>query len=289
MSLLLSQVSASNSNLETESNEFCYLVNGYDIPSNTYCWGDEASLTVNNSILNITFTPTTETQPNMTILAATLSGGGALLLLITMVIMLLVCRVCLYKRSKVYIPLGDVTSLTPSPVISAKVFIINSSLSNDEDLRLIRNMCHNLAEHSIEPITYEYSMCESGPEQSGIYHWMEDNFNECEMTLFVCNKCFYDAWNGKVTEQDAMVSASKQLLQGHLTSSENISKLAVVLLREHDRQYIPSLYLKNLTTFTVFSDGQCDEDNLVRYILQVPRFIRPSVATTLTVLYENTV
>ena len=247
---------------------------------------------MNNSVLNTTPTltyATTETRPSMTILVATLSGGAGLLLLITMIVMLLVCRACLYKRSKVYSLLRDVTSLTPSPVASAKVFIINSSQSTDEDLRLVRHLCHNLGEHEIEPITYEYSMCECGPEQSGIYHWMEHNFTKCDMTLFVCNKCFYDAWNNNVSEQDAIISASKQLLQGHLTSSDNISKLAVVLLREHDRQYIPSLYLNNLTTFTVFSDGQCDDENLVRYILQVPRFIRPSVAMTLTALPENTV
>ena len=141
------------------------------------------------------------------------------------------------------------------------MFIINSSQSTDEDLRLVRHLYRNLAEHEIEPIAYEYSMCESGPEQSGIYHWMEHNFTECDMTLFVCNKCFYDAWNSNVTKQDAIVSASKQLLQGHLTTSGNISKLGVVLLREHDRQYI-------------------------RYIL---KFIRPSVAMTLTALPENTV
>ena len=294
--LLLSQVSASNSNLQTENNEYCYPVGkGYEIPSNLYCWGITATLTF---VLNIatptittTTTTTTTTTPNMTILIATVSGGGALLLLVTVIVILLVCRACLYKRSKVYIPLRNVNSLTPSPVTSAKVFIINSSQSSDEDLRLVRNLCHNLAEHEIEPITYEYSMCESGPGQSGIYQWMENNFIECDMTLFVCNECFCDAWNSSdVTEGDAIVSAGKQLLQGHLsTNSKNISKLAVVLLREHDRQYIPSLYLKNLTTFTVFSDGQCDEENLVRYILQLPRFISPSVATTLTVLTENTI
>lgn len=207
------------------------------------------------------------------------------------------CRVYLNKRSNNYIALGEVHSQTPSPITSAKVFIISCPCSSEEDLRLVRNLCHNLADHSIESITYEYSMFESGPGESGIYNWMESNFTECNMMLFVCNKSFYDAWNSNDVEQNnPVVSASKQLLQGHLVSNDNISKLAVVLLREHDRQFIPSLYLKNVSTFVAFSDGHCDEENLVRYILQVPRFIKPSVkdaismaATQVTVLTENTV
>ena len=104
---------------------------------------------------------------------------------------------------------------------------------------MIRNLCHILGKHSIESIMYEYSMCDSGPEQSGICQWVEDNFAKYDMTQFVCNKYFCDAWNRNDMDcHDDMVSAVKQLLRRHLQSTKNNSKLAVALLREDDQQYI---------------------------------------------------
>ena len=288
------QVDSSNSNEQTESNQYCNQVsdncNVGKFPCGYYCWGYYTDMIVNNTIFA---TPTiivdeSSTNNQLTLIAA-LSASGTLLLLFTTMAVLILCRTHLYKRSRTYITLREVASLTSSPMTSAKVFIINSSQSSDEDLRLVRNLCHNLADNAVEPITYDY---DSGPSQSGIHDWMENNFAECDMILIVCNKSFYDIWNSNDSEQNAIVSASKQLLQGHLISSDNISKLAIVLLREHDRQYIPSLYLRNLTTFVVFNDGYCNEEDLVRYILQVPRFIRPPVrdaTVTVASLTENTV
>ena len=294
LSLLL-QVDSSNSERLTMANQFCNNVydncNVHTFPCGHYCWGYYADKIVNNTIAT---TPTaiadeTSTSNQLTSVAI-FSGCGTLLLLLTIVGILIVYRIYLHRKSRAYITLREVGSLTSSPVTSAKVFIINSPQSSDEDLRLVRNLCHNLADNAVEAISYDD--CESGPSQSGIHEWMENNFVECDMILIVCNKSFYDAWNSNDSEQNAVVSASKQLLQGHLISGENISKLAVVLLREHDRQYIPSLYLRNVTTFVVFNDGHCNEEDLVRYILQVPRFIKPPVkdaAVTVASLTEDTV
>ena len=311
ISLFLLQVSASDTNKQTVEPQTCYSVGkGRGIPSNYYCWGEQAvvALNIENGTSTSATTPSptpistaptitnngtqtaTEAQPKATVLIATVSASGSLLLLITIVLILLVCRTYMYKRSQNYITLSEVSTPTPPPVTSAKVFIINSSHSSEEDLHMIRNLCHMLGKHSIESITYEYSMCDSGPERSGICQWVEDNFAKCDMTLFVCNKYFCDAWNrNDMDHHDDMVLAIKQLLHGHLQSTENNSKLAVVLLREHDRQYIPSLYLKNLTSFMVFSEGECEEEDLARYILQVPRFIGPAVITQHITLPENNV
>ena len=291
MTSLFSQVDSSNSIEPTETSENCYLIgdncNADKFPFGCqYCWGDYADMIVNN--IPTTIADESSTNNQLTLIAA-LSGSGTLLLLFTTMAVLIMCRTYLHKSSRAYITLREVASLTPSPVTSAKVFIINSPQSSDEDLQLVRNLCHNLADNAVESIAYDY---DSGPSQSGIHDWMENNFAECDMILIVCNKSFYDAWNSNDSEQNAVVSASKQLLQGHLISSDNISKLAIVLLREHDRQYIPSLYLRNLTTFVVFNDGYCNEEDLVRYILQVPRFIRPPVrdaTVTVASLTENTV
>ena len=298
------QVTASDTHELKVETQTCYPVDkGRGIPAGYYCWGESAHVALSSE--NVTTTPVTtpvasptpaptatpitnngtqtatEAQSNATVLITTLSASGSLLLLITIILILLVCRTFMYKRSQAYNTLIEVSTPTPPPATSAKVFIINSLHSSEEDLLMIRNLCHMLGKHSIDSITYQYSMCDSGPEQSGICQWVEDNFASCDMTLFVCNKYFCDAWNSNdMDRHDDVVSVIKQLLHGHLQSTENNSKLAVVLLREHDRQYIPSLYLKNLTSFMVFSDNECDEEDLARYILQVPRFIGPAVISS---------
>ena len=140
-----------------------------------------------------------------------------------------------------------------------RVFIINAPQSNDEDLCLVRRLCHNLADNSVKPVNYEYSTFDRqhGPGQSGIHQWAENNFTECDMTLFVCNKSFQDAWNNRNTDQNSLISASKLLLQGHFSSSQDVSRFGVILLRRSDDQYIPSLYLKSFQKFVVFQNDQC--------------------------------
>ena len=139
--------------------------------------------------------------------------------------------------------------------------IINSPQSDDDDddLCLVRKLCHNLANHSIKPITYEYCITDrrQGPGHYGIYQWTEDNFVNSDMILlFVCNKSLHDVWNSVGdTEHSSFVSTCKLLLQGYLSSSEDLSRFGVILLRDSDVCYIPSLYLRNFKTFTL-----CIED-----------------------------
>ena len=86
------------------------------------------------------------------------------------------------------------------------------------------------------------------------------------MILFVCNQSFYDAWKAD-TDQNSLISASKFLLQGHLSSNhgEDVSRFGVVLLRESDDQYVPRACL-SLQRFDLFQDGQCVIESLLNQI-----------------------
>ena len=150
-----------------------------------------------------------------------------------------------------------------------RVFVINSPQSSEDDLLLVRRLCHKLADNSVKPVNYEYLEFDRqhGPGQSGIYQWAENNFTECNMVLFVCNKNFHDAWNNGDTNQNSLISACKFLLQGHLSSnhSEDVSKFGIVLLRQTDDQYVPRL-LRSLQKFVIFQDGQCVIESLLNQI-----------------------
>ena len=191
------------------------------------------------------------------VLISTVSSIVILVLVIVIVIVIIITFSRLHKATTDrYLPLvvnGDNYAVR-------RVFIINAPQSNDEDLCLVRRLCHNLADNSVKPVNYEYSTFDRqhGSGQSGIYQWAENNFTECDMTLFVCNKSFYDAWNNVNTDQNSLISASKLLLQRHLSMNlEDVSRFGVILLRQCDDQYIPSLYLRNLQKFVVFQNDQC--------------------------------
>jgi len=184
------------------------------------------------------------------------------LIIIIIAIVLIITHGRLRKRIDHYIPL-----LVDG---CKQVFIINSPQSNEEDLCLVRRLCHKLADHSIEAVNFEYSTFDRqhGPGHSGIYQWTENNFTKCDMILFVCNKNFYNAWNNGDTDHNSLISASKLLLQGHLSNSEDLSQFGIILLRQSDDQYIPSLYLRSLQKFLVFQNDQCVVDNLLDRIHQ---------------------
>lgn len=195
-----------------------------------------------------------------TILIIILSSG---IILVLAVVVLLVITVIAFARlqkatANRYLPLV----VNGNNYAVRQVFIINAPRSNDEDLCLVRRLCHKLADNSVKPVNYEYSSFDRqhGPGQSGIYQWAEKNFTECDMTLFVCNKSFYDAWNNvnTVGDQNSLISASKLLLQGQLSlNSDDVSRFGVILLRQCDDQYIPSFYLRSLQKFVVFQNDHC--------------------------------
>lgn len=201
-------------------------------------------------------------QPQQILIVIILSVSVAVsVMMIVIVIILLVIHARSHKAPDHYMSLtADGDSFA-----ARQVFIINSPQSSEEDLCLVRNLCHSLAGNSVKPINYEYFTFDRqhGPGQSGIYQWAENNFIECDMTLFVCNKSFYDAWNNGDTDQNSLVSASKLLLQGHLSQSESVSQFGVILLRQSDDRYIPSLYLRSLQKFVVFQNNQCKIEALL--------------------------
>jgi len=304
--MLCGQVQASNLRDDSSScGEYYFERSCVEGVCASYCWGPpyinvlQYTITPSHNDTNISSTtipPVRATKNYHTILVASLSTTGMLLLLIVgaIVVILAIKGYLQHKRSSVYLPMMSSPSPPPTPISDRpmKVFVVNCPQSSDEDKRLVRNLCHNLADHSIEPISLEYSTFESGPGQVGIYQWTEEQFTNCDMIVFVCNKSLHDVWGDSESDQDAFVSASRQLLQAHLLSGENVSKFAIALLRQSDKQYIPSLYLKNIRTFTLFSDGHCDEEDLVRYIKQVPHFVRPQVRSAveeITILTENVV
>jgi len=207
-------------------------------------------------VSTLSVSPSSSSQKPPIVLVSVLCSVGVIATLAVVMTVMLLCSH--YRKTH--------TTVRYVPLVNRQVFIINSPQSDDDDLGLVRKMSHNLAHHSIKPITYQYSVTDrqQGPGHSGVYSWAEDKFVNSDMILFVCNKSLFDVWNSGDTDHSSFVSACKLLLHGYFTSSDDMSRFGVILLRESDYCYIPSLYLRNFKTFTVFQNGgQCTIEALV--------------------------
>ena len=208
------------------------------------------------STLSVSPSPLSSSQKPPIVLVSVLCSVGEIAILAVVMTVMLLCSH--YRKTH--------TTVRYVPLVNRQVFIINSPQSGDDDLCLVRKMCHNLAHHSIKPITYQYSVTDrqQGPGHSGVYSWAEEKFMNSDMILFVCNKSLFDVWNSGDTDHSSFVSACKLLLHGYFTSSDDMSRFGVILLRESDHCYIPSLCLRNFKTFTVFQNGgQCNIEALL--------------------------
>ena len=222
------------------------------------------STTTSSSSIGSTTTISSSSSNKPGILLITLlSAAGSILLLVIVVVVVVITRYVRLHKANPYTPLAvHIDSFAVK-----QVFIINALQSNDKDLLLIRRLCHSLAKNSVKPMIYEYFSFDRhhGPGHSGVCQWAENNFTKCDMTLFVCNRSFHEAWTGS-TDQDSLVSATKALLEGHVSNGGDMSQFGVILLRQHDQEYIPSLYLKGLQKFVVFRDNQCVVEALLNHI-----------------------
>ena len=201
------------------------------------------------------------------IIIVVLSITILLLMVVAIIIIITISHIRRLNKADHYIPLV----VDGNHGNGRQVFIINSPQSDEEDLYLIRKLCYTLADHSIKPVNYEYSSFDRqhGPGHSGIYQWAESNFTECDMILFVCNKSFCDAWSNGDTDHNSLISATKLLLQGYLSNRDaDMSLFGIILLRQADDQYVPSLYLKGVQKFVVYRNDECLIEDLLNHMHQ---------------------
>ena len=142
------------------------------------------------------------------------------------------------------------------------IFVVYSSCSTSEERKAILHHLVNqlMNEHQIEVCWHEIMT------QRGISPYMvESKIKLSSAVLCVCNKAFYDEWNGNIPPpQASTVAYIKSLLAADLQCGKDISKYAVVLLKKRDVQYIPTHYLSSCKQFNV-----TDQEGIVHFILKV--------------------
>ena len=165
-----------------------------------------------------------------------------------------------------------------SLLVPPSVFLVASTGECEESKYKIRHLAQELAGHGITPVYYDYQMNDgaNSPSQLGIPSWVELNFNECNFVLFVCTTWFVQEWSAAspTEETTGLIRSVRHALEGVIPCEDDISKF--VVLSMGSKCEIP-LALKRLQVFVVYKeDGDVIlSEDLIRYILDAPRFATP--------------
>ena len=168
------------------------------------------------------------------------------------------------------------------PPFSGSVFIVASTEEDEEVQYKLRYLVHDLSDHGIESVYYEYERTSHGPESPaalGISQWVELQFQKCDLVLFAFTKRFLEEWRRESTDQlSPVVWSSRHVLDGLLPHQGNISKFGVVLMGE-DCTIPPGL--KRFQVFRLFNGDSptIHSEQLIRYILETPPYAPPRVST----------
>ena len=227
-----------------------------------------------------------ESEPSTWLIVGTgVIGGGLALILCAILVVIAVLAVGLHRKpanSDPYFNLAgqlrDEEAATPAEIES--VFLVSSTEEDEEMGKKMRYLVHDLADHGIEAVYYEYeNTCQDphSPAALGIARWVERQFQRCDLVLFACTQNFLKEWRREsVDVLNPVVWSSRHVLDGILPHQDNMSRFGVVLMGE-DCIIPPSL--KRFQVFSVF-DSESDvihSDQLIRYILETPPYAPPRV------------
>ena len=161
------------------------------------------------------------------------------------------------------------------------VFLVASTKEDNEMGKKMRFLAHNLADHGITPVYFEYERTSHDPHSPaalGIARWVERQFQRCDLVLFACTQNFLKEWRREsVDVLNPVVWSSRHVLDGILPHQDNMSRFGVVLMGE---DCIIPASLKHFQVFSVF-DSESDvihSDQLIRYILETLPYTPPHVS-----------
>jgi hypothetical protein len=162
------------------------------------------------------------------------------------------------------------------------VFLVASTEEDEEMGKKMRYLVHDLADHGIEAVYYEYERTSHDPHSPaalGIARWVERQFQRCDLVLFACTQNFLKEWRREsVDVLNPVVWSSRHVLDGILPHQDNMSRFGVVLMGEDC--IIPEA-LRRFQTFRLFDTDKetIHSDQLMEYVFQrslyqVPRIRR---------------
>ena len=213
------------------------------------------------------------------------SAVGGAVVVVVVILLVVVAVTCHHRNRTVFYDYRDVSDneeVARQPCNLGPVFLVASTEEDEEMREKMRYLVHDLADHGIEAVYYEYERASHDPHSPaalGIARWVERQFQRCDLVLFACTQNFLKEWRREsVDVLNPVVWSSRHVLDGILPHQDNMSRFGVVLMGEDC--IIPEA-LRRFQTFRLFDTDKetIHSDQLMEYVFQrslyqVPRIRR---------------
>jgi len=111
-------------------------------------------------------------------------------------------------------------------------------------------------------------------QRGNLPFWIEEQVKKADAVLCVCNEAFFKEWTSNpstVYTSRAVAHSLKSFIGGTLSQSEDLSKFGIVLLKQSDKQFIPSTYLAGTQQFLIN-----ETEKIARFVARVSHFEVPA-------------
>jgi len=148
---------------------------------------------------------------------------------------------------------------------SHTALVIYSLDSSERDEHLVlQYLISDLRKYNIAAVTPK------NLQRGNLPFWIEEQVKKADAVLCVCNEAFFKEWTSNpstVYTSRAVAHSLKSFIGGTLSQAEDLSKFGIVLLKQSDKQFIPSRYLAGTPSFLIEETG-----NIARFVARVSHF-----------------
>ena len=141
-----------------------------------------------------------------------------------------------------------------------------SSKSPGEEIKVIQQLL-------IRDLSSEYGIHVTASEmgRGNLPKWVESHCRDATAVLCVCNKALFEEWEQPNT---VIHCVGRQVYAAANEGGSKPEKFTVVLLKQSDRQFIPSSYLRDIQAFIV-----TEVRDIACFIRKVPPYVMPTPST----------
>ena len=176
----------------------------------------------------------------------------------------------IYPITNSHAPLTSTLTYTPhvcQPILAGlPVLLVYSPESPEKEKQVLMEILVK----GLKPYDIDVTSHDVWSPRGSLSEWVAQQFQRATAVLVVCNQHLFQEWQGSGSTH-TLVAALKQLLHASVGTSE-FSKIAVVLLKAKDKEFIPTLYLRGTKQFTVHVDMV---EDIARFIKEIPVYAKP--------------
>ena len=157
-----------------------------------------------------------------------------------------------------------------TPVIRPPVLLAYSPQSPEREIRrLMQCLVKGLSVYGIDVTSHDLRS-----PRGSLSQWVEKEYQKAVAVLVVCNEQLHQDWHHQCSSTHPLVPALRHFINASVGKPADFSKIAVVLLQDSYKTYIPALLdSSKLSTTEQFSVDKVKD--IAYFVKNTPRFAKP--------------